>query len=230
MQKIDGAESQMRNTQYRTTDSGILPDGGTMKGFASLLVPLALIGGLFVLGVFVHEAGHAAAALAFGGRLTGINVLGMRLLPTFGWDFQAGYYGFMSYKGDLTPAQMEIVSLCGSMATFALALAAQAVWWTGPLRRGWPRWAVLTVCFFWLDVLTHTLPTLGIPAYLFFGKHEISRAAEAYLAAVALGMPGWLFQALAVGFSAALGAITVVRWLMLERSPSHPPDTSPHSA
>lgn len=188
-----------------------------MRKIARSLGVLALIGGLFWLGVLLHEAGHMAAAWAFGARITHLNVLGLDLLPSLGWAPEPGYYGYMRYAGDLSPFQRDIFELAGSLATLGAAIIAQAgLWLTHP--RGTARWAVLTLCFFWLDILTHTLPTLGIPAYLFFGTRTITSSAEAYLAAVSLGMPGRLFQTLAVGLSVGLLALTVMRWTLLVRA------------
>ena len=186
-----------------------------IKRAARALGSLLLIGGLFWLGALLHEAGHIVSAWAFGARLTHLNVLGFDLLPRPAWHFQPGYYGFMRYEGDLTPTQGAVVRLWGSLATLSAALAAQALLWLARPRRGVARLSVLTLCFFWLDILTHTLPTMGVPSYLFFGQHTVTSAAEAYLAAVELGMPGPLFQALMVGLALALLAATVVRWVLL---------------
>jgi hypothetical protein len=186
-----------------------------MKKIRHSLSVLALIGGLFWLGVLLHEAGHIVAAWMFGAQLIQLNVLGLDLLPSLQWAPMPGYYGFMDYNGVLSSTQETIVSLSGSLATFGVAVAAQLGLWLHHPRRGMARWAVLVLCFFWLDILTHTLPTLGIPAYLFFGSRTVTSSAEAYLAAVSLGMPGWLFQTLAVGSSVALLALTVIGWKLL---------------
>jgi hypothetical protein len=179
---------------------------------------LLLIAALFWLGVLLHEAGHIVSAWIFGARLTRLNVLGLELVPRLGWRPLVGHYGLMSVRGALTPHQRDVMRLWGSLATLGAALAAQAVLWLTRPRRGAVRLCVLTLCFFWLDILTHTLPTLGIPAYLLFGTRTVTSSAEAYLAAVALGMPGWLFQALAVGVPVALLAATLIRWHLLRRA------------
>lgn len=181
---------------------------------------LALIGAIFWAGVLLHEAGHVLSALIFGARLTRLNVLGLEFLPSLRWQPMPGYYGYMTYQGDLTPVQDSLVSLAGSLATFSTAVVAQLVLWLIKPRPGAGRLAVLALCFFWLDILTHTLPTLGIPAYLFFGSRTLTPAAEAYRSAVALGMPGPLFQVLAVGLSLALLALTLFRWHRLARTHS----------
>ncbi len=173
---------------------------------------LALIIVVFWLGTLLHEAGHAISAVLFGARLTYLNVLWLDLIPSLRWNPLPGYFGYMRYEGDLTPIQHGIVGLAGSLSTVFVAVAAQIILWLTRPRRGVVRLAVLTGCFFWLDVLTHTLPTLGIPAYLFFGVAETTPRAEAYLAAVALGMPGELFQALTLSLSVGLLGLTVIRW------------------
>lgn len=191
---------------------------------------LLLIAALFWLGVLLHEAGHIASAWLFGARLTRLNVLGLDLIPSLGWRPQPGYYGLASYKGRLTPTQTQVVRLSGSLSTLSAAVAAQAGLWLSRPRRGITRLSVLILSFFWLDILTHTLPTLGVPAYLFFGSRAISSTAEAYLAAVDLGMPGWLFQALVIGLSPGLLAATLIRWHLLARADRLTPgEMRPHT-
>lgn len=179
------------------------------------LKALALIAALFWLGVLLHEAGHAASALLFGARLMWVNVLGLDLIPTLAWNPLSGYFGYMRYDSVLTPLQDEIVRLCGSLTTLWIALAAQCALWLGHRPKRFVRLALLTLCFYWLDILTYTLPTLGIPAYLFFGTHIVTEKAEAYLAAVEMGMSSWLFQVITLSLSIALLALTVARWYLL---------------
>ncbi len=188
-----------------------------MRWILRSLSAIGLIGILFWLGVLIHEAGHVASALWFGARLTRLNVLGLDLIPHLAPNLLSGYYGYMTYEGHLADKQHEIVRLSGSLATLGVALAAQAVLWIARPRPGVARLAVLTLCCFWLDVLVHTLPTLGIPAYLLFGVQTITPAAEAYLAAVALGMSARTFQALAVGSALALFGLTLIRWRRLRQ-------------
>lgn len=186
-----------------------------MSNIKSSLGMLALIGGLFWLGVLLHEAGHIVAAWMFGAQLTRLNVLWLEIVPAIRWNPIPGFYGYMSYAGDLSPRAQDLVELVGSLSTFGVAVTAQAGLWLACPRRGIARWMMLTLCFFWLDILTHTLPTLGVPAYLLFGARTITSSAEAYLAAVSLGMPGWLFQALVIGLSIALLVLTLIRWKLL---------------
>lgn len=178
----------------------------------------ALIAGVFWLGTLLHEAGHAASAMLFGARLTYLNILWLDLIPSVRWNPLPGYFGYMRYEGDLTPIQQEVVGLAGSLSTLLVAVAAQMILWLTQPRKGVARLVALTGCFFWLDMLTHTLPTLGVPAYLLFGVAETTPRAEAYLAAVALGMPGLLFQAFAIGLSAGLLALTLICWRRLRRT------------
>jgi hypothetical protein len=159
--------------------------------------------------------GHVVALWIFGGRLAGLYILGFKLYPRLLWRPLPGYYGYVSPEDTLPAVQQQIFLLCGSLATLAAALSAQIILWATRPCRGMVRLALLTICFFWLDILTHTLPTMGIPAYLFFGGYTVSQANEAYLAAVTLGMPATVFQASVVGVSLLLLVLTMFRWYRL---------------
>ena len=189
-----------------------------MSFLARSMGAVLLVAALFAVGVLVHEMGHVVALWAFGARLGGLYILGFKLYPRLLWRPLPGYYGYVYYEDTLPMAQQQTLLLCGSLATFAVALIAQvALWITRPCR-GRVRLAFLTLCFFWLDILTHTLPTMGIPAYLFFGARTVSQAAEAYLAAVALGVSPVIFQASVVGVSLLLLVLTMIRWYRLAQA------------
>lgn len=186
----------------------------TQRGWR-FLGHVGVAGGLFVLGALAHEAGHGLAATLFGARLVRLNVLGVQLYPALAWDFQPGYFGRIWWQGQLTPGQRAWELLAGNLATMAVSAAALPLY----LRlhpRGLAHTALLTLSLFFLDTLAHTLPTLGLPMYLFFGRRSVEAVSEGYLAAVALGAPGWAFQAAIIGY-ALLAAALIGRRLWSKR-------------
>jgi len=160
---------------------------------------LGLAAALFALGTLWHEAGHGLAAIAFA-RVVRLNVLGVQLYPALGWDLQPGYWGCIWWQGHLTPNQRAWELLSGNLATLTVSVAALPLYLCRPWR-GLARTALLILSLFFLDALLHTLPTFGLPMYLFFGRRDTETVSEGYQAAVALGLPGWVFQATVVGYA-----------------------------
>ena len=178
-----------------------------------VLKHLGIILILFALGTLWHEAGHGLAAILFGARVVRVNVLGLQLYPSLAWDFQTGYFGRIWWRGQMTPDQRAWVSLSGNLATMLVSVAALALY--SRLRlRGAARTALLTLSFFFLDILAHTLPSFGLPVYLIFGRRSVESVSEGYLAAIALGLPGWVFQAAVVGY-ALLAVVLIIRTLRI---------------
>ena len=161
---------------------------------------VGVAGGLFVLGTLMHEAGHGLAAILFGARVVRLNVLGIQVYPSLVWDFQPGYFGRIWWQGQLTLRRQAGVLLSGNLVTMVVSFTALLLY----LRRrprGLAHTALLTLSLFFLDTLAHTLPTFGLPMYLLFGRRSVETISEGYLAAVALGVPGWVFQLAIVGYS-----------------------------
>lgn len=165
--------------------------------------------GLFVLGTLVHEAGHGLVAIFFGARVVRLNVLGVQIYPSLAWDFQMGYFGRVWWRGQLTSGQRAWVLLAGNLATMAVSFVALLILLWRQFR-GLMHTALLTLSFFFLDTLAHTLPTFGLPMYLLFGRRDVESISEGYLAAVSLGVPGWTFQMAVVGY-AMLAVVLVGR-------------------
>ncbi len=184
-----------------------------------LAIVAAIAGGLFALGTLAHEAGHGLAAIAFGGRLVRLNVLGLQLYPSPAWDFQPGCFGRTWWRGEFTPAQLAWISLSGNVATMSISIISLPLY----LCRRWRGAAhttLLTLSLYFLDTLAHTLPTFGLPMFLLFGNRSVERISEGYLAAAALGAPGWAFQAAIVGY-ALLAAALIGHKLWSERPRKH---------
>lgn len=164
----------------------------------------------FVLNMLWHELiGHGLVGLLAGGHITHLDLLGIRLLPEFGWS---GIPGSIHIEDIATPTLHEVTVLTGPLSTWCVAILALALlWvrrWTGLVR-------VILVCLslWWYDLLGETLTAFGIPKYIFF----YSRPPVHYNAAVWLGIPGPLFHVFSIGTSVCLSAGLVLRLIYNHR-------------
>jgi hypothetical protein len=99
------------------------------------------------------------------------------------------------------------------MSTFVVAaIAAYLLWRYRP--RGVKRAALFCLSLWATDLLTFTLPSFGLRRYVWSG----TRYSEPYTAAVALGIPGPLFQAFVLA-----GFATVVLLVVLAHAPGPKP-------
>jgi hypothetical protein len=159
------------------------------------MLPLVVAGVLCLpAGTLCHEIiGHGLTGVALGGRITYVEVLGLRLWPEpglVGWPAAYGYCGVE----DLTPGWREaVMGLGGSVSTLLASLVALAAL---RIRRWsvWPRVILLAIGLWWVDLLTYTLPVWGLRRSIFWG----GRISEPYEAAVMLGVPGGLWQVFVV--------------------------------
>lgn len=162
-----------------------------------------------ILGTAWHEImGHGLAALLLGGRIERVEVLGFQGYPALkpvGWK---GYYGFCETAGLDQPWKRNLMGLAGSLSTWMVSLVSIA--WLGLFHLS-PRWraALFWTSLWWIDIFTYTLPTWGLRRSILWG----GRVAEPYDAAVALGVPGLLFQLFVVSYPifALLVAIRALR-------------------
>lgn len=155
----------------------------------------------FSVGTAWHEVvGHGLVGVLCGGRIAGVEVLGFDLYPAVRWDGWDGNYGSCDVDGVETETGRHLVSLGGSMSTWLVSVVAVVLLW---LRRWrpWPRAVFVLVGIWWIDLLTYTFPVWGLRRSVLWG----GRYAEPYEAAVALGVPGGLFQAFVVITCVALG-------------------------
>ena len=173
----------------------------------------AIVVAVLWLGTLIHEGAHALVAAACGARVEEMNVLGLDIYPALRVHYRPGYYGYVRFDRRLPSPQVELMAAAGSLSTLAVALLAQVVLWINPPRRRWLRLLVIGFCFSWLDLLYHTLPTMGLRPP-FFALRLVERA-EAYNALVALGLPAWWLGAAVVAISLMLLVLTLARWLQL---------------
>ena len=102
-------------------------------------------------------------------------------------------------EGIETATGDQLMRLGGSMSTWIVSVVAVTLLW---LRRWrpWSRAVLLLLGIWWIDLFTYTLPVWGLRRSVLWG----GQYAEPFEAAVALGVPGWLFQAFVVGSCIAL--------------------------
>lgn len=146
---------------------------------------------LLAVGTICHEAGHALVATMNGAVIAEVNVLGVRVYPPIALEPRAGYWGYVTWMGELSPKADLWTSAAGSAATWIVSLFALIL----RLRRSPPRFGTyratvhLAFLAYSLDAALHTLPVVGFPVTVFFGAREPGpRVSELYYAATALGV------------------------------------------
>ena len=159
------------------------------------------------VGTLCHEViGHGAVGILAGGRVVDVEVHGVQLWPTIGWNGWPERWGGCEVTGVSTPTGNTLVSLGGSVSTWVVAAAAVSLLWIRRWR-GWMRIVLICCSLWWFDLLTYTLPSWGLKRYVLFGN----RFQEPYDAAVNLGIPGPIFQALVVAGCLLLVVALLVR-------------------
>lgn len=166
------------------------------------LILLVLLVISLPLGTLCHELiGHGMVGVLVGGTISGVEILGVRLWPTVGWNGWSGYYGIIGVEGVTTDFGDAVMSLGGSMSTWLVSVLACAALWV----RRWgaaPRTVLVVLSLWWIDLLTYTLPSWGIRRSILWGGFY----SEPYEAAVSLGIPGPAFQAFVLASCALLAA------------------------
>lgn len=176
---------------------------------------VAVLAGALLVGTVWHEVvGHGLVAVVCGGRIDQVEILGLELYPRLhclGWQH---HYGSCGTAGVDSAAACALVSLGGSMSTWLVSFIAMVLLW---VRRWGPCMRIVLVCLaiWWIDLLTYTLPSWGLPRSAVWGQDYYS---EPYEAAVALGVPGWLFQVFAVASSVLLCSGLLIHLIRLRKS------------
>jgi hypothetical protein len=168
---------------------------------------IGLAAASLIVGTVWHEVvGHGLTAVAGGGRIERVEILGAEVYPQIRWLAWKGQYGFCDTAGVTSGTKENLVGLMGSMSTWLVAVAAALLLWV-------KHWGVMArvllaaMSCWWIDLLTYTLPSWGLHRSVFWGQSHFS---EPYQAAVALGIPGWAFQAFSVATSILLAVTTVL--------------------
>ncbi len=159
-------------------------------------------GVIFVIGTVLHEGGHALAGVVAGAEIETFVVLGLRIWPSIEWVPTQGLFGYVSYDRELTGNARAWMQLAGSAATWIVALLALWTWRWPSRTEGWSlaRTAHLAGSFLWVDVFCHSLPYIGLPMYLVFGRSlRDASTSELMFGATELGLGEyWLLSAIFV--------------------------------
>lgn len=162
---------------------------------------LLLLIALYPLGVITHELiGHGGVGLLAGGELVHVEILGLVIWPRIDWIGWQGHYGECGITRIADPRARAWMSLGGALSTWLVAVAATGLLFARRWKRP-TRWVLACLSLWWIDLFTYTLPSWGIPRSILWGPRSGS---EPYEAAMDLGMPGPVFQFLAITTSAAL--------------------------
>ena len=159
-----------------------------------------------------HEvAGHGLVGLLLGGQVTRLQILGMQLWPEVTWTgIGRGFtnLGECDLRNIPTLTGQRLSDLAGSLSTWFVGLVACLLLWLYQWR-GWRRALLVCLTLWCTDLLSFTLPSLGLRRGIVFG----TTYSEPFEAATALGIPGWLFQVFAIGGSLVILSAMVTRLL-----------------
>ena len=193
---------------------------GTLAKFVTALKHAVVMAVTFALPIPWHEiAGHGFVGVLCGGRVTRFQLFGWQFLPKCKWTGTAEGLGVCDHTGLVTPWCVHLTDLAGSMSTFLVAAMAAYLLWRCRAR-GVKRTALLCLSVWSTDLMTFTLPSFGLRRYIWSG----TRYSEPYSAAIALGIPGPLFQVLVL---AGFCAVILLVVFALARSPKPAPRESP---
>ncbi|MFZ0963145.1 MAG: hypothetical protein WAO35_19955 [Terriglobia bacterium] len=181
---------------------------------------VTVIAVLFAIPIPWHEImGHGLVGVLCGGRVTKFELFGWQLFPQLKWAGTSEGLGICDHTGIVSHWCAHLTDLAGSMSTFTVAaIAAYLLWRYRP--RGVKCTALICLTVWALDLLTFTLPSFGLRRYIWSG----TRYSEPYTAAVALGIPGPLFQAFVL---AAFSMVVLLDVLALAPSSKH---AAPHQS
>lgn len=161
-----------------------------MKRVGYLIGAILVIVAASLIGMLVHEGGHTVVALAYGGKVTYVEILtgfklypGVELVP---WTRSVARVGFDLPK--ITKFQSGFLALAGSGATAFLSYLALAI--------GWKQRGLAKLFWLWLaglmaiDIVTYSLlPLIGLDHWVFVGGGY----PEPYYGARAMGVPAWVY-------------------------------------
>lgn len=163
-----------------------------MKGkFVAGLIAIFLC---IPLGIVWHElVGHGLGGVLLGGRIRRVDILWLELWPRVSLHGWAGYLAQCHVDGIRTHRGENLMQMCGALSTFAAAAFALLLL---RVRRWGP---ATTACLqviglWWIDLLVGAFPAWAMRRSALWG----GKVAEPYQAALALGLPGRVFQGLVI--------------------------------
>jgi len=160
------------------------------SGIFTVVLHTTVIVFLCTLAIPWHEiAGHGLVGVLCGGKVSKFQIYGLQFIPDFRWTGTGEGLGVCDHSGLQSVFCTQLTTLAGSMSTFVVA--AIAVFLLLKYRPRGLKFTVLICLSIWsTDLFTYTLPSFGVRRYIWSG----TRYSEPYTAAVALGIPGPLFQ------------------------------------
>ena len=185
------------------------------------LVGLSVL--IYPLGVLCHELiGHGGVGILCGGRIAQLEILCIRWWPHLEWIGWNGHYGSCRVVGVESEWCRHLFALGGSMSTFLVSIATIVI---ARLRRSSRELQAVLLClaFWWIDLLTYTLPSWGLRRSVFWGQTDYSEPLEA---AAGLGIPTSVFQTFVLVSCAALAVISTTTAIRFVRSSQQ--NVTPH--
>lgn len=155
-----------------------------------------------VIGLLVHEWGHALTGAAMGAEIKGVYVYpGVEIYPDFGdrypyrWGTKLGAAIVDELGLGWADWQHGLVSVMGSGSTLMVSyLGIRLLYALRPRRRFW-RYLLIALALYFFDILSYSLfPQLGLRHWIVFG----GRFAEPVYGAERMGIPSWLFVTVVV--------------------------------
>ncbi len=143
-----------------------------------------------VASFFAHEASHALAALALGGRILSMNVLGIQWIPSIQLATDFGFGGYTTWLIPFNAVSTRLIVAAGSTGTLAIALLA-AVSLNLFRARGITRTALIALSFYFADSIIHLIPVLGTTSNA--APPWVRSFAEAHYALLDLGVKSQVY-------------------------------------
>jgi hypothetical protein len=187
------------------------PTSRTRRAARTGCVGLAVVSFDLIAATAWHETvGHGLTAVAFGARITYIDVAGFRCYPEFRWigPPRSGHFGECGHSPIDDPRADGLIRLAGSLSTWVIAVIATILL----CRGGFHDWTWVLMCalsMWWVDLFLYTVPSFGLRRYILWGPSY----SEPYEAALAIGVPGPVFQGLVMATSVIL-AVAIVRQIV----------------
>jgi hypothetical protein len=146
-------------------------------GYVLLAAVIAL------LGLAIHEAGHAATAVLCGGQVTKIQLLTLQIWPAIRWADWDGMFGGIWFTG---ADQRGLILLMGSGTTALLGLCAAIMLQIAAPRSFFRKVCLTAAVLLPLDILSYSIfPALGWRHWILFGGYGI----EPLEGALEMGIP-----------------------------------------
>src|SRR5574341_459947 len=152
-----------------------------VRSTARLALFAAILAILWVFGIILHEMGHGLTAMLFGGTIGAIYLYpGFEIYPHFAQTiYQPGYHYFGSITfgrpGGFEDWQDGWITLMGSGSTLLVSFAAHGLLWRLKPVRLPPRYTLIALSLFYLDMVSYTLTgPLGLPRAIVLGRSAVS--------------------------------------------------------